>query len=107
MTLQRVVMENLTGKLAIVTGYGAPELKGHIGKVVEVLHDDGLQCFAQAVGGSYGIVVARCALKPLTWSKQPDEMLKIAGSQGEVIYRAKVSYSNEEWLEIQRKKGNL
>lgn len=100
-------MENLTGKLAIVTGYGAPELKGQIGKVVEVLHDDGLQCFAQAVGGSYGIVVARSALKPLAWSKQPDEMLKIAGSPGKGIYRAKVSYSNAEWLEIQRKKGNL
>ena len=101
-------MENLTGKLAIVTGYGAPELKGHIGKVVEVLHDDGLQCFVQDVGGSLGImVVARCAIKPLTWSKQPDEMLKIAGSPGKGIYRAKVSYSNEEWLEIQRKKGNF
>ena len=99
-------MENLTGKLAIVTGYGAHR-QVHVGKVVEVLHDDGLQCFAKAVGGSYGMVVARCALKPLTWSKQPDEMLKIAGSPGKGIYRAKVSYSNAEWLEIQRKKGNL
>ena len=42
-------MENLTGKLAIVTGYGA-QLKVHVGKVVEVLHDDGLQCFAKALG---------------------------------------------------------
>ena len=99
-------MENLTGKLAIVTGYGA-QIKVHVGKVVEVLHDDGMQCFAQTVGGSCGMVVARSAIKPLTWSRQPDEMLKIAGSPGKGIYRAKVSYSNAEWLEIQRKKGNL
>lgn len=100
-------MENLTGKLAIVTGYGAPELKGHIGRLVEVLNDDGLACCTETLDKSSFLVCRRHALKPLTWSKQPDEMLKIAGSPGEGIYRAKVSYSNAEWLEIQRKKGNL
>lgn len=100
-------MENLTGKLAIVTGYGAPELKGHIGRLVEVLNDDGFEYWTETLDKSSIIVCTRSALKPLTWSKQPDEMLKIAGSPGKGIYRAKVSYSNAEWLEIQRKKGNL
>ena len=100
-------MENLTGKLAIVTGYGAPELKSHIGRLVEVLHDDGFEYWTETLDKSSIIIGPRSALKPITWSKKPDEMLKIAGSPGKGIYRAKVSYSNAEWLEIQRKKGNL
>lgn len=100
-------MENLTGKLAIVTGYGAPELKGHIGRLVEVFSDVVGTCGCKFYSDGALILVRKCALKPLTWSKKPDEMLKIAGSPGKGIYRAKVSYSNSEWLEIQRKKGNL
>ena len=100
-------MENLTGKLAIVTGYGAPELAKLIGRLVEVFSDDGELCCSESLDKVAVIICKRSALKPLTWSKQPDEMLKIAGSPGKGIYRAKVSYSNAEWLEIQRKKGNL
>lgn len=102
-------MENLTGKLAIVTGYGAPETFGLIGRVLEILDDDGSVCRYRYPWSLPELVFSckRCALKPLTWSKKQDEMLKIAGSPGKGIYRAKVSYSNAEWLEIQRKKGNL
>ena len=101
-------MENLTGKLAIVTGYGEKWMRAYSGNVVEVFSDDGCMCECHAVIGSIRLgFYKKSALKPLTWSKQPDEMLKIAGSPGKGIYRAKVSYSNAEWLEIQRKKGNL